>query len=191
LRWSLLAPTLVVVLVALTVVIAFGGATSPRTTAATVSDHPTATPKPSDNPYSPVPPTPIGATFTARTTPVPTGYVPGVTAIRPTQPTTDPASPAFTPQDVADYFNAHGAPYALRGTPLTIESVQFLSNRDVEARFNTTIAHPDDALMCQVTLRGSFLAPAPGGLPHTQYPVEYRVFDAHTGNELFLTFGKS
>jgi hypothetical protein len=171
---------------------AMGSSTTPVATCPTVQPVNTPTTLPAPTPFPTYPPTPIGATFTARpTTPVPVGYVPGAPAIRPTRPATDPATPAFTPQDVADYVNAYGAPYSLPGTPLTIESVQFLSNRDIEARFHTTIAHPDDALMCLVTFRGSFLAPAPGGVPHTQFPVEYRVFDAHTGNELLLTFGKS
>jgi hypothetical protein len=197
LRWGRLAPTLVVVLTALAVVIAFGGAASPRTTAAPVSYHPTATPNSFGNAYSPVPPTPTGARFSARTTPQPQptgyvpGYVPGATAIRPTRPTTDPATPAFTPQDVTDYVNAHSAPYAVPGTQLTIESIQFLPNRDVNARFYTNTGPPDDALMCLVTLRGSFLVREPPGAGTLPDAVEYWVLDAHTGNTRLVALGKS
>jgi len=136
-----------------------------------------------------VPPTPIGATFSAGTTPVPASSAPGASAIRPTRPTTDPAAPAFTTQDVTDYVNANPIAQTVPGTKPTIESIQFLPNRDVNARFTTSTGRPDDALMCLVTLRGSFLVAGPAGEANIKSDVAYWVFDAHTGNELLIVGG--
>jgi hypothetical protein len=124
------------------------------------------------------------------TTPVPESFdVTGGTAIRPTRPTTDPATPAFTTQDVTDYVNAHPIDHTVPGTTPTIESIQFLPNRDVNARFTTSTGRPLDALMCLVTLRGSFLEGGPAGEANIKSDVAYWVFDAHTGNELLIVGG--
>lgn len=137
-----------------------------------------------------VPPTPIGATFTGVTTPVPESSNTGATAIRPTRPTMDPATPAFTVQDVTNYVNANPIEQTVPGTKPTIESIEFLPNRDVNARFTTSTGRPDDALMCLVTLRGSFLVAGPGGEANIKSNVAYWVFDAHTGNELLVVVGE-
>jgi hypothetical protein len=136
-----------------------------------------------------VPPTPFGATFSAVTTPVPESSNTGATAIRPTRSTTDPATPAFTTQDVTDYVDAHPIEQTVPGTKPTIESIQFLPNREVNSRFTTSTGRPDDALMCLVTLRGSFFEAGPAGGAGIKSDVAYWVFDAHTGNELLIVGG--
>ena len=136
-----------------------------------------------------IPPTPIGATFSAVTAPIPESSNAGASAIRPTRPTSDPATPAFTTQDVTDYVNAHPIGQTAPGTMPTIESIAFLPNRDIDARFTTRTGRPDDALMCLVTLRGSFLEAGPAGQANIKSNVAYWVFDAHSGNELLIVGG--
>ena len=136
-----------------------------------------------------VPPTPIDATFSAVTTPVPTSAVTGGSAIRPTRSSLDPATPAFTLQDVVDYVNAHPLDQTVGSPAPTIESIEFVPNRDVNARFTTATGRPDDALMCLVKLRGSFIVSGPAGFVSPTLDVAYMVFDAHTGNDLLYVVG--
>ncbi len=145
---------------------------------------------------------PGGSTEPKRPGPVPTRqeqaspYPSGVPAIQPRTGTGDPATPAFTTQDVEAYVKAEPiGPRVSRDSVVTIERIDFLPRRAFPQRY--PYLRPlaaEDTLLCVVTLRGNFVAPAPpairarDGIKTTD--TAYQVFDAHTGNLLTEAVGR-
>lgn len=145
------------------------------------------------------PPTGIspGGTTTPRSSrPLPaprrdtTAYPRGAAAIRPRHAPGDPATPAFTAQEVAAYVEAHPiADRVGRETVVTVARVEFLPRRAFPRRYpHLRPLAPDEALLCVVTLRGTFRVPAPPPVRAQSHPrttdIAWQVFDAHTGNLL-------
>ncbi len=120
---------------------------------------------------------------------------PGVPAITPTRVSTAPAVPAFAAEDAAAFVAAHGVGGIRIGTagPWAVEAVEFIPERELQARFATGTGAAEDTLRCLVTVRGIFAVaalPIPGrerrvGVAHQAYVV----FDAHTGNSLLRVLG--
>lgn len=153
---------------------------------------------PRDN-DSATPPTaipPQGTTTPQSSRPLPTpqrdttAYPPGASAIRPQNTPDDPTAPAFTAHEVAAYVHAH--PIADRISPetaVTVARVEFLPREAFPQRYpHLRPLAPDNALLCVVTLRGTFRVPTPPpvraqGNPRTT-DIAWQVFDAHSGNLL-------
>lgn len=122
----------------------------------------------------------------------PTNQPLGVAAITPSRTPQSLTEPTFTADDVVTYLGLHPARSAGNvgsKQSATIERIEFLSARDVKDRLNTWIGVPDDAPLCLVTLRGTFMA---GSLPRIA-PIQgnraWRVFDARSGNILLEGVG--
>lgn len=114
----------------------------------------------------------------------------GRPAIVPTNPDAPLGLPTFDA--------AAASTYALSGTgwqftfppsgPVTVASVEFLTGKQVNEQKNPGIKHPDDRLLCFVTLAGEFNYPAPdpgnpGPLRKPSRLTEiFVLFDARTGN---------
>ncbi len=119
----------------------------------------------------------------------------GIPAISRRLAATDAATPAFSADDAKAFIEAHGvAGVRFEPTgPATIQSVEFLTERDVHARFGEGTGLPDDTLLCLVTVQGTFTVSGPsvpGQAPRTAIAhMAYQVFDAHTGNRLMQGTG--
>ena len=120
----------------------------------------------------------------------PAAYPCGVPAIRPRSAPDDPATPAFTAHEVVSYVETHPiADRVGRETSVTVARVEFLPRRAFPRRYpQLRPLAPDEALLCVVTLRGTFRVPAPPpvraqGAPRTT-DIAWQVFDARTGNLL-------
>jgi hypothetical protein len=113
----------------------------------------------------------------------------GIPAISPTTKSAAPGTPAFTEDDVRAYLASHSIPDLTSGHTATVEQVEFITNRDLRARFGHGSGGPDDRLVCLVTLRGEFSPSLPPALqqrgkPRVTSPMIRHVYDAHTGNRL-------
>lgn len=121
---------------------------------------------------------PVSTTPHERITPA----QPGQPAIRPQIAPTDLAAPAFTVQDVSEYYRS-------RGSAATIERVEFVRRSEFPQRYPELHTYaPDDALLCVVTLRGTFPISVPptlsGKVGGKTGDTALHVFDARTGNLL-------
>lgn len=110
----------------------------------------------------------------------------GVPAIRPSIADAGPGQPVFTADDVMGYVLAHGIQGMrfVSDGPNTVESVEFLSAREVNARLHTANGQPDDALLCLVIVRGNFTLFTPLAGRTQSFTIASLVFDARTGNIL-------
>lgn len=106
---------------------------------------------------------------------------PGGPAIQPRDNILGATTPAFTAQDVVDY-------YQFRGENGKVEQIAFLLRKELPQRYPEL--HPyvaDETLLCVVTLQGTFPISAPPFLAHQRQQagsVALHVFDARTGNLL-------
>ncbi len=105
--------------------------------------------------------------------------------------------PAFTADDMKAYLQ--GAPSCslgptLSGQPPIVESVEFVTCKELTDRLNVYIGLADDALACYVVLRGPFnltmisLPPGHHPGPHFCEIVE-EIYDASTGRLLVAAAG--
>lgn len=105
--------------------------------------------------------------------------------------------PAFAAEDMNAYLQ--GAPSCalgptLSGQPPTVESVEFVSCKELTDRLNVYIGLADDAPVCYVVLRGPFLLsgisypPGDHHLPPFSETVE-EIYDASTGRLLLVAAG--
>lgn len=114
----------------------------------------------------------------------------GLPAIKPRLATTDGASPTFTAEDVRAFIASQSLPSQVVGSSVTVEQVEFITNRDLRARFHEDTGGPDTRLLCVVTLRGQFAFPLPSviqrksGKTHATATLIRQVYDARTGNRL-------
>ena len=89
-------------------------------------------------------------------------------------------TPAFTENDVREYFATHPAMYQ-RG-PATIARIEFLSAKNASAQLNQQIDRQDDAIVCIVTLKGTFIVSGPPSAGAASGSVSTMIFDGRTGN---------
>lgn len=89
-------------------------------------------------------------------------------------------TPAFTENDVREYFATHPTMYQ-RG-PATITRIEFLSAKNASARLNQQIDRQDDAIVCIVTLKGTFVVSGPPSAAAVSGSVSRMIFDGRTGN---------
>ena len=111
----------------------------------------------------------------------------GLPVIPPSLPV-EPGKPAFTEEEAATYALAYlmvmpDPDYP----PPTVLRVEFLPIAELEVRINHPIAIvPRDALLCLVTIRGTFVFDLPPGEKANVTPgpngVLYQIYDAQTGN---------
>ena len=109
-----------------------------------------------------------------------------------------PGEPAFTEQDVRDHVARRpvGLVRVRAVGPASVETVEFLAGRAVAARLRRGINQPDEALLCLVTLSGTFTVEG-GRPPLPGQPVRppdvasraYQVYDARTGELLSVSLG--
>lgn len=113
----------------------------------------------------------------------PQRYGTGIAAIQPHGPT-DPLTPAFTEEDVREYFKTHEPLQAASDQPAPVVSkVQFVTTEEaIKIIDNDALQQPPGALLCVVTLTGHFLVDSPPDLPRPTGSVAFDIFDAHTGN---------
>jgi hypothetical protein len=121
-----------------------------------------------------------------------------------TQPHSRPAlkltskwTPSFTADDMVAYLQ--GAPSCSLGPtlseePPTVESVEFVTCKELTDRIKVYIGPDDDALVCYVVLRGPFLLTMislPPGADPGPHPSErvIEIYDASTGNLLVSGVG--
>ena len=146
-------------------------------------------------PSTPVPGTggsrrPMGPPLAGPGAPRRSDGVTGAPAIRPHLAPSGNTTPSFNAQDVVAYVKANGVGGKIDSSvPATVEKVEFLSARVASTRLHTWIGVQDDALLCLVTVRGSFSITPPGGGRRAGSNVAFLVFDAHTGNILILSMG--
>jgi NarL family two-component system response regulator LiaR len=105
--------------------------------------------------------------------------------------------PAFTVEDMRAYLQ--GAPSCalgptLSGEPPTVESVEFVSCKELRDRLHVHIGWDDDALVCFVVLRGPFnptmMSRPPGSRPGSRYCERVgEIYDASTGRLLVTGAG--
>ncbi|HEY1390835.1 MAG TPA: hypothetical protein VGF38_20035 [Ktedonobacterales bacterium] len=118
---------------------------------------------------------------------------------RPALKLTSKWTPAFNADDMTAYLQ--GAPECslgptLFGEPPTVESVEFVTCKELTDRIKVYIGPDDDALVCYVVLRGPFnltmISLPPGHLPgpHISQTVE-EIYDASTGRLLVSGAGSS
>lgn len=142
---------------------------------------------------TPVPPTTVpqpGSSMPVAVAPPASTNQPGGTAIHPQIVSSDPTLPSFTAADVRAYVSSHPHPdQAIGAVPATITGVEFLPAQAVEARLGGSTGRPATALLCLVTLRGSFAVAGPRGTGWSSN-VAYLVFDAQTGNILVEAVGR-
>ncbi len=104
--------------------------------------------------------------------------------------------PAFTEEDVRNYFAMHGASGGRISSvkPPTVSAIRFMTTREASALIQNFISFRKDDLVCFVELEGAFTFH--GGPPgyvsrYAVDPVQTRVFeilDAQTGNLLVVGF---
>jgi hypothetical protein len=110
----------------------------------------------------------------------------GTKAIQPHLAGGDPTKAAFTQDDVRAWVQQHatGTTKIAAGPVFTIEDVEFMRGADVRKRLglgSTTLS--DEALLCLVTLSGSFRVAGSQGMGFTSHHSQL-LFDARTGNLL-------
>jgi hypothetical protein len=125
------------------------------------------------------------STLNQRQTMTQPAHAPGVPAIHPTQAGT----PAFTEADVLQFLDTHGFPagLTLSGTKPVISQVLFVTSKQANDTFNTSVSLPDTSLICYVALQGPFSGdsiPHPPGAKPATFQTGHMVFDAQTGNLL-------
>ncbi len=145
-----------------------------------------------------IPPTPSGMPRSAPGRAVPGDEAPapppitapqrptGRPAIKPSTPDVAPGAPAFGAQDVITFIQnsgVHGVRIASSG-PVAVVRVEFLTGRAADARLQAQTGQPDDALLCLVTLQGSFAVAGPAGIPPRTFTTAFQLYDALTGNLL-------
>jgi len=112
--------------------------------------------------------------------------------VRPPLKLTSKWTPSFTADDMTAYLQ--GAPECrlgptLSGEPPTVESVEFVTCKELTDRIKVYIGPDDDALVCYVVLRGPFLLsmmslpPGADPGPHFSQTV-IEIYDAGTGRLL-------
>lgn len=106
---------------------------------------------------------------------------PGVPAIPPRDNTPGATTPAFTEQDVVDY-------YQRRGANARVVQVAFVLRKELPQHYPELRPYiAADTLLCVVTLQGTFPISAPPFLAQQRQQtgsVALHVFDARTGNLL-------
>ena len=119
--------------------------------------------------------------------------------VRPPLKLTSKWTPSFTADDMTAYLQ--GAPECrlgptLSGEPPTVESVEFVTCKELTDRIKVYIGPDDDALVCYVVLRGPFLLsmmsllPGADPGPHFSQTVE-EIYDAGTVRLLVSGAGPS
>lgn len=113
----------------------------------------------------------------------PQAYGSGMPAIQP-RGATDPQTPAFSEQDVREYFKTHRPLQSASGEPAPVVSkVQFVTAKEAIGIIqNDTLQYPSDKLVAVVTLTGHFLVDSPPDFPRPMGSTVFDIFDAHTGN---------
>lgn len=111
----------------------------------------------------------------------------GTSAIIPRTTTADPATPAFTAQDAANYVSMHpvNTGRALANGTITVAKVSFQTVRDINAQLGMGLYLAPDRLICLVQESGAFTVTGPAGY-NRDSTIAYELFDAHTGNYLGL-----
>ena len=109
----------------------------------------------------------------------------GVPAIQPHLP----GVPAFTRDDVRQFFQTHGFSgrrFSSVGTP-TITQILFVTSYEAcELMQGESVGLPNDALVCYVELSGEFAFSSPFSTQSTILHTGDVVFDARTGNLLVI-----
>ncbi len=118
---------------------------------------------------------------------------------RPALKLTSKWTPAFTADDMKAYLQ--GAPSCslgptLAGEPPIVESVEFVTCKELTDRIKVYIGPDDDALVCYVVLRGPFLLAMmslpPGAVPGPHFSERViEIYDASTGDLLVSGVGSS
>ena len=118
---------------------------------------------------------------------------------RPALKLTSKRVPSFTTDDIQAYLQ--GAPECslgptLSGEPPTVESVEFVTCKELTERLHVYIGPVDDALVCYVVLRGPFLLSMmslpPGADPGPHFSERViEIYDASTGDLLASGAGSS
>src|SRR5690349_22113054 len=116
---------------------------------------------------------------------------------RPPLKLTSKWTPSFTADDMRAYLQ--GAPECSLGPtlseqPPTIESVEFVTCKELTDRIKVYIGPDDDALVCYVVLRGPFLLALmslpPGANPGPHFSERVlEIYDASTGTLLVSGVG--
>lgn len=99
-----------------------------------------------------------------------------------------PGPEPFSKDDVANYFKTHNLPMnATSSSDFTVESLEFLTNKDVTARLNGASpgVNENDRLGF-ATLRGLFVFTGPPKATPARFRRAYAVFDATNGNLLMI-----
>lgn len=119
--------------------------------------------------------------------------------VRPPLKLTSKWTPSFTADDMKAYLQ--GAPECslgptLSGEPPTVESVEFVTCKELTDRIKVYIGPDDDALVCYVVLRGPFLLSMmslpPGADPGPHFSERViEIYDASTGRLLVSGVGPS
>ena len=113
---------------------------------------------------------------------------PGVPAIQPHLP----GVPAFTRDDVFQYFHEHGFSgmrFGSVGTPTITQILFVTSYAACELMQGESVGVPNDALVCYVELSGEFEFGSPFSNRTTTLHRGDAVFDARTGNLLVMGVG--
>ncbi|GHO79825.1 hypothetical protein KSD_75960 [Ktedonobacter sp. SOSP1-85] len=107
-------------------------------------------------------------------------------------PLTRTGIPAFTLDDVKQYFKAHPL-LTTAGKPGTIVKLAFMMSKEASSLMNgESIGIPDDALVCYVELQGPFdrlPISTPGNTGKLSFQRVHYVIDAQTGNQLVFGAG--
>ena len=119
--------------------------------------------------------------------------------VRPPLKLTSKWTPSFTADDMTAYLQ--GAPECSLGPtlseePPTVESVEFVTRKELTDRIKVYIGPDDDALVCYVVLRGPFLLSMmslpPGADPGPHFSERViEIYDASTGSLLVSGVGLS
>lgn len=133
-----------------------------------------------------IPPPPTPRTTDPSLTP---GTPPqGIPAIKP-HLTVGPNQPTFTADDVRAYIAAAGiGPGKARANgPYQIESIIFMTSGEARTRLDVRSGQPDPALLCIVTIRGTFTLSGPqnprdGSVSVVTLHTLVQIYDAVTGN---------
>ena len=117
--------------------------------------------------------------------------------VRPPLKLTSKWTPSFTADDMRAYLQ--GAPESslgptLSGEPPAVESMEFVTCKELTDRIKVYIGPDDDALVCYVVLRGPFLLPMismpPGANPGPHFSERViEIYDASTGDLLVSGVG--
>jgi hypothetical protein len=100
---------------------------------------------------------------------------------------TTASTPTFTIADAASYVGQHAMPLSLDTTHPQVVSTSFLTDQAVRALVGDNPGLNPTALVCYVTVRGTFTVSTPSGREET-FHKGAEIFDAHTGNLLMWEF---